>query len=72
MNPLNAKRKQANANLCRMLTELCELNPSLRFGQVLTSFGFIKQEGSNWVDEYYLEPDLLEKRVREAIAKMEA
>jgi hypothetical protein len=76
-------RQQANRQLIRILTEIVETCPDLRFSQILSAFGFvrhtrpIKQEGADlhrveWLDEFYKEPQELLERVesqRESLQK---
>ncbi|KKN98444.1 hypothetical protein LCGC14_0145460 [marine sediment metagenome] len=71
------KRQEANKLLAKMLSELVDKNPDLRFGQILRNFGFvyetsvkinpqlpaIETETVYWKDEFYLESEDLAKRI---------
>lgn len=79
-NPkLKEQRIHANRLLLEQLALMINEFPDLRFSQILSNFGFVKQyvsdmNGANanysWVDEYYLEPNELLKRVTESIQKV--
>lgn len=66
-------RQQATLELLRLLTELVNDNPTMRFGQVLQNFGFVEyitvdqDDIPFWINECYLEPVELLKRVQERI-----
>mgnify|MGYP006275443969 CR=1 FL=1 len=71
-------RKQANEELVKILTEILEQNPELRFSQVLLSFGFVQHTRPvarrtadeyivNWKDEFYTEPEVILERVKKRI-----
>jgi len=69
-------RMESNLQLVSTLKALVEEYPTLRFGQILSSFGFVKStsptvlEAMAWQDEYYLEPEPLIERVQLAIARI--
>lgn len=61
-------RQQANAELADILTYIIELNPDMRFGQILQNYGFIiRDDDGSWSNGFYLEPQILLKRVRESL-----
>lgn len=64
------KRLNANLQLLEMLNGLIHSYPELRFSQILNIFDFVKQHNGAWVDEFYLEPDELSKRVCLAMDKI--
>ena len=74
MNKPANPRLADNRELVRLLGELVEQYPSLRFGQILSSFEFIvSHHGASEikiVDEYYVEPEAILKRVKEAVSKI--
>lgn len=68
-------RQEANKQLLKILSNIIENNPDLRFSQILSAFGFvrhtrpIKQEGADlhrveWLDEFYVEPQKILERVK--------
>lgn len=65
------KRLESNRELIKILADLVEKNPELRFNQILVSSGFIKDiisvnpsYGIFWKNEYYLESKKLLERVK--------
>lgn len=59
-------RARANLALVQNLHDLIEKNPHLRFGQVLSAYGFVSSDSSGrWQDEFFLEPEETLKRVEE-------
>ena len=72
-------RQDINYELLFELEGLILDNPDLRFSQILDVFGFVKAErparpeaGISWQNEFYLEPDLVLKRVQQRIKDIEA
>ena len=68
------QRISANKELLTILTGLIEDYPTLRFGQLLNVFDFIKnirptkeELEVSWQNEFYLEPTELVKRVKQRI-----
>lgn len=66
-------RQNANRELMVILYDLIENNPDLRFGQILSNFGFVKNKstGDGWKDEFYLEPEHVLNRVYLELAKLD-
>jgi len=69
------ERQQATLELLRLLQELVHDNPTMRFGQILQNYGFVKAERPanpeqriSWQNEFYVEPVALLKRVKEKLA----
>lgn len=67
-------RQEANRELSDILSYLVEKHKDLRFGQILLTYRFVKQERSakpelriSWQDEFYMEPEEVLKRVRRAL-----
>jgi hypothetical protein len=66
-------RQKANEELVKVLNELIQNNPDLRFSQILYSYRFVKPNrptidaGDNWQNEFYVEPVELLKRVNQAL-----
>lgn len=59
-------RKEANIKLLEILTETINKHEDIRFSQALVNLDVVKYLGDNtWVNEYYLEPIDLLKRVEE-------
>lgn len=62
-------RYRSNKELVKLLEQLVESNPDLRFSQILSAFSFIKhrhligQAEIVWEDEFYKEPNEVLKRV---------
>lgn len=70
-----------NIELVKILTDLVNTNPDLRFSQILANFDFVKQIpqyhhevdeiiGHVWLDEYNLEPSELLERVKNSHLKV--
>lgn len=64
------KQYEHNLNLGIILCELIRDNPSLRFSQILQSYGFVRTERpvreesfSMWVNEFYNTPEEILERV---------
>lgn len=72
VNDLLNKRKAANKELVKILSEIIESQPSQRFSQILRNYGFIEElpsntqlpEASKWINEFYTEPDKILARVQ--------
>lgn len=69
------KRQQVNKQLVDLLAVLVDSYPSLRFSQILANFEFVKTEHdsrgyASWNDEYYAEPEIVHKRVSEAVQRI--
>ena len=73
-------RKEATMELLQILGQLILENPSMRFSQILSNYGFVNSERVTisagrgyeyetlvWTEEFYLEPVALLKRVQEKI-----
>jgi hypothetical protein len=61
-------RKEANIKLLEILTETINKHEDIRFSQALVNLDMVKYLGdSTWVNDYYLEPRDLLKRVEEKI-----
>lgn len=67
-------RHQDNLDLVEQLVDLVNENPDMRFSQILLAYGFVKQTrparpeaNIDWQDEFYMEPDVLLKRVKRRI-----
>lgn len=66
-------RQQTNRRLVEILNRLVENNPDLRFGQILSSYGFVEDQnyagmgGPAWEDEFYTEPNEILKRVNKRV-----
>ena len=67
-------RQEQNKELVKLLSELIEQHPDLRFSQILFNFGFVKQDrpanpnlGVGWQNEFYLESEKVLKRVLERL-----
>lgn len=56
-------RQQANGELADILTYLIELNPDLRFSQILLAYEFVME----YENEFYKEPQVILERVRKAL-----
>lgn len=63
-------RQEKNQELVDILQFLIEINPDLRFSQILYSYGFVKANRPaspkariDWQNEFYTEPDEIIKRV---------
>jgi len=63
---MNVTRQQANLALLQHLTDMINNNPDIRFSQALVNLELVQYLGDHtWVDDYYLEPRDLLKRVEE-------
>jgi len=68
-------RQQANRQLVAELFNIIEANPDLRFSQILSAYGFVRQEravrfddiGVTWQNDFYKEPTDLLERVQKRI-----
>lgn len=65
-------RQQANITLAYLLLEIIKEQPDLRFGQILTNYGFVNPTthggtAMGWEDEFYVEPDKVLERVTKVI-----
>ena len=72
-------RKEANLKLLEHLKYLMDNNPSMRFGQILQNFGFIKAERPakpeqriSWQNEFYVEPQEVLERVERHVKNFKA
>ena len=73
-------RQEQNRQIVQLMQTLVESYPDLRFGQILQNFGFVdvlelhkhvmEFSGNVWTDEFYKEPEVILKRVKEAIIKL--
>ena len=67
-------RKESNKEMVKILEELVNAHPELRFGQILMAFGFITtdigREGLSVVDPFNEESVDTLKRVQEVINKL--
>ena len=72
-------KQQANRAIAGILLEQIEKHPELRFGQLLLNLDMVKtkmvkekgiDKPDGLIDEYYLEPDRLLIRVKEAVARL--
>lgn len=63
-------RYAINHILLIKLGDLISDNPDMRFSQILSNFGFVKEIGTGWKDEFFLESEDLLKRVEKEIAKL--
>lgn len=77
MNKFDKDRANANGQLLSLLCDLMQRYPSLRFGQILANFDFVKtipnedsEPGVKWADEFHLEPTELLERVQKCIDSM--
>ncbi len=80
MNKFDRERLKANRTLIELLATLVESHPSMRFGQILSVFGFVENEKLHddvnvwkpgpWRDEFFLEPQAVLKRVRGRIREL--
>lgn len=66
------KQYEANLKLVLKLAGLIQQNPELRFGQILSSYGFIKEVRPakpeicvNWQNEFYTQSEDILNRVEE-------
>jgi len=71
-------REENNLELQKLLHFLIIMNPNMRFSQILLNFGFVKQERPakpeariSWQDEFYMEPEVVLKRVKKRIEDIE-
>lgn len=68
VNPLTEQRKKDNAAILAVLTQYLEANPDMRFSQALCNLDIVRVWPENghavWVDEYYLEPGEILKRMK--------
>jgi hypothetical protein len=65
-----SKRQLMNTDLVIELGKLVVENPDLRFGQILSNFGFVVRDEefpTKWKDEFYLESEAVLERVRKKI-----
>jgi hypothetical protein len=73
-------RQLANVELLEILTKIVVQNPDLRFSQILSAYGFVRhnrpvsQTGADlanvhWKDEFYEEPEVILKRVKNMIGE---
>lgn len=67
-------RQQANEQLVLILQDLVQKTPDLRFGQLLSSYGFVKEnrpanpdQKIDWQNEFYTEPNVILERVKNRI-----
>ena len=66
-------RQSQNEELVKVLNNLVKDNPDLRFSQILYVFRFVKANrptrdaGDNWQNEFYVEPEEILKRVKQAL-----
>jgi hypothetical protein len=63
-------RQQINEELVGILNRLVQNNPDLRFGQILSVYGFVQEIRSHdaiprqqWKNEFYTEPGEIIQRV---------
>lgn len=79
---LEQQRVADNIKLLRLLNKIMIENPSLRFGQILTNYGFVTTKevtidygrGNQsvemvWMDEFYTEPSTVLKRVENELQR---
>lgn len=64
-----AENRQAhNRELVRILEDLVESNPYLRFGQILSNYGFVKDTSTEsahyWEDDFMTESQAIHERVK--------
>lgn len=59
--------KEDNELICNRLNLLIEKYPKMRFSQILVSFGFVKQDGKVWVDDFYTSSEDILVRVLTAM-----
>lgn len=64
MNEIVKRRKKANNELLKILKEVVEAEPQLRFYQLLVAVGIV-----DGVDRFYEEPDMTLARVKERLDK---
>lgn len=70
-------RQIANRHLVELLHQIVEMNPDLRFSQILSAFEFVDRieldkyiqgwQGHVWADEFNTEPSVILERVQKAI-----
>lgn len=61
-------RQEANHELAGILTYLIEMNPDLRFNQILQNYEFvIRDADGNWINGFYTEPHFTLERVRSKV-----
>jgi len=66
-------RQKANRELLKILAAIVEINPDLRFGQILRNYDFIKDgaEGKNgehlWFNHFHVESDVILSNVLKAV-----
>jgi len=69
-------RQEINQKIVYELSKLVNKYPDLRFGQILSNFGFIEQTNhfeddyhdyDYWKDEFYIEPEEILERIQKAI-----
>lgn len=69
----DSKRTNDNEKLINTLSELSKQNPSLRFSQLLSVFGFVTDEAFEkhkyWKNEFYTEPGDVFLRVAKILKK---
>lgn len=71
-------RQEANRQLVAELFNLIEQNPDLRFSQIMSVYGFVRQEravrfediGVSWQNDFYTEPTDILERVQKRIKDM--
>lgn len=63
-------RQETNQQLVDILQFLIEINPDLRFSQILSAYGFVKAARParpelkiEWQNEFYTEPEKILERV---------
>ena len=69
VNPLTEQRKKDNAAILAVLTQYLEANPDMRFSQALCNLDIVTDAmdtsgNKYWLDEYYLEPGEILKRMK--------
>lgn len=64
-------RQDLNQQLCTILSTLVGSYPDMRFSQILATFDFVMRDfEGHWKEEYYVEPDVILQRVKEAIERL--
>jgi hypothetical protein len=72
---LNEKRKEANREILRRLTEYLQANPSIRFSQALSNLDIVDRttaddavnhsyDNSYWSNDFYIESEVVLKRMK--------
>ena len=57
-------RKNANKELLNILTNYLEKHPEIRFSQAIENLNIVKTNDEYWVNEFYVESDVLLERVK--------